>query len=275
MDAAVGAGKWDLGVGLAIALIAFTLGLLAVEVWGWLSLPGLGLSLGALFIAVSFLGRRRAGFRDELISVTAHELRGPVSALSLRLETARRAARALDSAEADELVAKLHASARQVHRLQRLIDGMQDVSRFAQRRLELQLAEVDLAQIALECSGDEELVAAGCPVSCAVSEPIVGCWDRRRLARIITHLLMTASKYCRDAPLELAATADDDVALISITASGIAYTVEPKNSIRANFNLFVARELVAAHDGSTEIRTDGPRTTFTVRLPRGKDCWEA
>jgi signal transduction histidine kinase len=134
--------------------------------------------------------------RDEFLSVASHELRTPMTGLTLALQVLREADRSvhLESAAMHRFVELALA---QGQRLNRLIDELLEVSRIQMNKLWLDRAEVDLVAIVTDVVQHFELnlAQAGCQVSIHSAGPVVGSWDRSRLDQVVTNLLSNAIKF--------------------------------------------------------------------------------
>jgi signal transduction histidine kinase len=115
-----------------------------------------------------------------------------------------------------------------------------------------------------------------------------GVWDALRLRQVLANLVVNAFKY-GDAkqPIEIALTsAENSVSLVvsnrglPIPADLMAHLFEPlrqgMNSRKTSpddgslgLGLYIAKEIVLAHGGEIDVRSDDVLTTFTVVLPRG------
>ena len=108
--------------------------------------------------------------RDEFLSAASHELRTPITTLSLQTDgllnipgpSANGGRRAND----ERMVRRLNAIRRQVVRLNQLVDQLLDVSRLIEGRLELRPEEVDLQALVIEAIDlmRESASQAGSPV---------------------------------------------------------------------------------------------------------------
>ena len=94
--------------------------------------------------------REAVHLRDDFLSVASHELRTPLTALKLEVSNLLRLARLDAGSERARLIAKVEKIDAQTARLRGLIDDLLDVSSLAAGQLELQIAPVDLAEVAGE-----------------------------------------------------------------------------------------------------------------------------
>jgi signal transduction histidine kinase/CheY-like chemotaxis protein len=223
--------------------------------------------------------------RDEFLSVASHELRTPITALQLRLQSMRRRG----GFEGDERLAKtLEIADRQVRRLDRLVTSLLDVSRITTGRIRLEPEAVDLGQLA---SGTverlaEEAVAAGTPVTFRVEGDTTGRLDRLSIERVLSNLLSNAFKYGAGRPVALSIDGDDESLRLVVEDRGIGIAPEDQDRVFARFEravssrhfgglglgLYITRKLVEAHGGTIELESHpGAGSRFTVRLPRRAD----
>ena len=175
--------------------------------------------------------------------------------------------------------------ARQARRLSALIDGMLDVSRLTGGRLELELAELDLAallrELALRFAADA--AAAGCTLTVRAESPLRGVWDPARLDQIVTNLIANALKYGAGSPIEIEAHGGEDRIWLTVRDHGIGIALADQQRIFQRFEraaserhygglglgLWIASELTKGLGG--EIAVDsapGAGAAFTVVLPR-------
>jgi signal transduction histidine kinase len=194
----------------------------------------------------------------ELYSATAHELKGPLTTLTLRLQSVRRAA--ATSAGLDD---GLEACEKQVRRLDRLIESMLSIGRIARGCLELEASSFDLAELVRDRARALERVRAD------INGPIEGVWDRRQVEHIVDAALASALRYAaRDAVVSV--RAHDSGGEVSVGVSLNATIVEIDMSPRGDFQLFVAQRLSEALGGSVDVRSSGVELVLTITLPRSE-----
>jgi predicted ATPase/signal transduction histidine kinase len=210
--------------------------------------------------------------RDEFLSVASHELRTPMTSLTLALQTLVKATpggKPLDPQVAGKL---LDLAIRQSGRMNRLIGDLLDVSRIETWQLALALAEVELTALVREVVArfQPDLARAGSSVSIAAEGPVVGRWDRSRLEQVVSNILSNAAKFGAGAPIEIAVGRADDVARVTITDHGIGIDparlpriferfergVSAQNYGGLGLGLYIARRIVEGHCGS--IRVSSP-----------------
>src|SRR5262249_44403053 len=135
--------------------------------------------------------------RDEFIAVVGHELRTPLSALMLHLDSLERTARPDDSApRLRQRLAKAVASGQ---RLDLLIGRMRDVSRITSGRLLLEAEPTRLDEMVSEVIdrfADQAVFVR------RLDAAVEGTWDRLRLEQVVTNLVSNAIKYGKGRPIQ-------------------------------------------------------------------------
>ncbi|MBI2395624.1 MAG: PAS domain S-box protein [Deltaproteobacteria bacterium] len=225
--------------------------------------------------------------RDEFLSIAAHELRTPVTALQLQTQSIMRQARVRDSLP-PPVATRLDLVLRQGERLEKLINQLLDVSRIATHRLELETEDIDLVALVREVVTRYEPQArsAGCALSLDAPAELRGCWDRSRLEQVVTNLLSNATKYGRGRPVEVSVreeAGDREVAVLTVRDHGIGISLEDQTRIFERFEratygrdyaglglgLYIARQIVEASGGRIEVQSEtGQGSAFRVVLPR-------
>ncbi|MGZ3461355.1 MAG: sensor histidine kinase, partial [Archangium sp.] len=224
---------------------------------------------------------REAQAALELIGVAAHDLGNPLNALQLMLGRLRRS----PPADADKLREALTVAVRHTQRLGRLLHNLLDLSRLSSGRLELELGEVDLAELAREAveRHADQAEEVGSRLVLEVEPGVVGRWDRLRLERVLTNLLSNAFKYGQGKPIELRVERTDGHGRLVVRDHGPGIPPEQQRRIFERFQkapargekregfglgLYIVRQLVDAHGGTVRVESrEGEGATFTVELP--------
>lgn len=220
--------------------------------------------------------------RDLFLSVASHELRGPITTLQLRLQTALRAVPADVSVEA--LWTTLQVADRQTQKLTELIASLLDLSRIAAGRLVLDREELDLRDVVRDvCQRLEpESTRVGSTVALHMSAPTLGRWDRLRMEQVVSNLLGNALRYAGGRPVEVEVEPLDHRARLRVRDHGPGIAAEARAHIFERFEratsetrsgglglgLYIVRQIVEAHGGTITVESEvGVGSTFTVELP--------
>ena len=236
--------------------------------------------LSELATRLSEVDRRK----DEFLATLAHELRNPLAPI-------KNAVQLMGLLKLDPEMNQLRQMmARQVEQLVRLIDDLLDVSRISRGKISLRNEVVDLsAVIAAAVEASATFIAESGQLLTVDSLDDVSIYvsgDPSRLTQVVSNLLNNSAKYsgagCR---IDLTATLEDQVAVISVRDNGIGIAPELLQSIFQMFaqvddtlergsaglgiGLTLVKTLVELHEGTVVAQSDGvgKGSVFTVRLP--------
>ena len=223
--------------------------------------------------------------RDDFLSIASHELRTPLTSLQLELQTLQRRLARSPPLPPDQLAHRLDNSVRQVGRLGALVSSLLDISRLTAGRIDLELAQVDLAEVAREVTARlrDDAARAGSALEFLAAEPAVGLWDRLRLEQIAVNLISNAIKYGGGRPIEVSVEHDGAQARLQVRDRGIGIAPEDQARIFDRFEravsgrhyggfglgLWIVRQMVHALQGGIWVASRlSEGSTFTVELPR-------
>jgi len=219
--------------------------------------------------------------RDEFLSIAAHELRTPLSALQLQLQGLLERPEGIDS----RIRAKLERACRSGDRMVTLVDALLDVSRITTGSFNLNPSRFDLAVAVKDVVERfrEHAVRAGSTVTVRAEPGLEGRWDRLRIEQVVTNLLTNALKYAAGTPVEIDLSGTEQDVIISVADEGPGIPESEKERIFLRFEraapmrnfgglglgLYVARQITEAHGGEISLASDRPRgAQFLIRLPR-------
>ena len=220
--------------------------------------------------------------RDEFLSVAAHEIRGPLTAIHLAAQTLRK--RTVGSESMTRLWAVIE---REDRRLSQFVDELLDLGKIREGRLSLQYEPVSLGEVVRDVARrlDADLMRSGSSLSVVAEEHVVGQWDRFRLEQVATNLLSNAVKFGLGKPIQIVTRSRAGRAFLTVTDQGIG--IEPEVVPRLfkpfergvsarhygglGLGLHIVKTIVEAMRGSVSVRsTPETGTVFTVELPVGE-----
>jgi signal transduction histidine kinase len=232
--------------------------------------------------------------KTQFLSMASHELRTPLTAVSGFMQIARRRVSRLSGAndipaswreEAQRADATLEMANRQSKKLARLIDELLDVSRLQQGRVEMRLAEIDLADVVREVAERMQILSKGNRIETKIvgTAPIVA--DRDRIEQVLENLVSNAIKYSpENGGVEISLQARGANAMVSVRDEGFGIAPGEVEKIFGLFyrspdpradhvgglglGLYISREIVSRHHGRLWAeRNAGAGTTFHLTLP--------
>jgi signal transduction histidine kinase len=230
---------------------------------------------------------RSVTLHDEFLSTLGHELRNPLAPIFMQaqylLAAVRKGeAKALTS---EWLVPQLEGFCRRLQRFLEMLNRIMDVSRMSAGQLNLELEEVDLAEIVREVSSnyERELVAARSELRLDLPPRLVGLWDRMRVEQIFTNLLSNAIRYGASKPIEVKLGGDAEQVELSVRDYGIGIPESHQSLIFERFEragktrssggfgigLWTVRQSCLAMGGQVTVKSrTGEGSEFIAALPR-------
>jgi len=222
--------------------------------------------------------------KDEFLATLSHELRTPLNAILGWVRLLAEGRLKDDAAKRAVLAIERNATAQS-----KIVDDILDVARGIAGNLALELAPLDLVEVAHRGVDAITPAAAAKHIDVTLVEqsrpvPITG--DGERLAQVVGNLLSNAVKFTPDGGRVTVAVGDSDGhAILSVTDTGIGIAAaflphvfdkfrQADGSFTRRYGglglgLAITRHLVELHGGSVDVRSEGKNkgATFVVRLP--------
>ena len=219
--------------------------------------------------------------RERLLGVVGHDLRAPLSAISMAANVMLKRG-ALEGSDV-KMAARI---ARNADRMAKMISQLLD---FTRARLgggiPIDPRPTDLAEVCGEILADSEIAHPDRKFSFARSGDTRGVWDRERLAQVLANLVGNAAKYGDpQAPIAIAIDEAGEAVRLRVHNSGepIPPDVLPtifdpfrrgdhhrERAESLGLGLYIVSEIVRAHAGTIDATSTAEEgTTFTVTLPR-------
>ncbi|HEX8825047.1 MAG TPA: PAS domain-containing sensor histidine kinase, partial [Archangium sp.] len=156
--------------------------------------------------------------RDEFLAIAAHELKTPLTALQLQLQSVKATVASFEP----KVATMIGRALRSTGRLGDLVETLLDVSRISTGRLTLHPERFELIATVKDLTERlrEAAAQAGCPLLVQDAGPIEGTWDRLRIEQVVTNLLSNAFKYAAGYPVEVSMGREGSEAILVITDRG-------------------------------------------------------
>ena len=248
--------------------------------------------------------------KEEFLSLAAHELKNPLTAIRGHAQILQRRVKRVHQAATEinsELLSGLKSIERQTQKIEHMINALMDVSRLDLNRLQLELKEIDLLQLVkrtieeympIAQNHELRLVVNGQPITVSEDEQettaqkslkIKG--DEERLEQVLVNLISNAVKYSPNSGPVIVSIRDTDEGTIEIAVEdrGIGIPLEERERLTERFfrarnaesvdakglglGLYLVDTLVAKHGGTLTIESEGipgKGSTFMVTLPYQK-----
>ncbi len=224
--------------------------------------------------------------KNKFIGAASHELKTPLTAISLYAEMLMSLSKKNADAESGKIAQELHVQAQE---LNALINDLLDIARLQEGRLPMQFEQVvlnDCIQKAVDT------VKGSCEHMLKVDakKRITAYADKRKVTQVIINLLVNAVKYSPNTKcIDITLSQQGPDAQICVRDYGIGIAPEEQEKIFQQFyrgegmnestypgmgiGLYFAKEVVAYHHGKIWVKsTKGKGATFCFALPRE---WEA
>lgn len=224
--------------------------------------------------------------RDEFLSIASHELKTPLTSLSLITQSMEKLIKKNDPDAYSKLRVDrfIEQNSKHINRITRLVDDMLDISRIRIGKLHIEKYPFDLCELIQEvCDRLSQLFShANVQLTIEKCESLNVNLDKFRIEQVITNLLSNAVKYGSGKPVTIKITKTGKTALISVHDEGPGIALENQRRIFRRFEraisanevsglglgLYIAAEIVDAHEGKIWVESDiGKGSTFFVELP--------
>jgi signal transduction histidine kinase len=222
--------------------------------------------------------------RDDFMSLVSHELRNPLNTLYLQSQLRQRLVARGEAPGFDAFRDMVARDGHQIRSMVRLLDDIMDVGRVRTGQLSMSLRPVDLAAIARRAVGsmEEQARSLGVPLTVEGAQELPISGDEFRLEQVLLNLMTNALRYGLGRPVGVVLDETAGHACVTVTDQGPGIAADEQQRIFEQFErgsnrqnapglglgLFISREIVHAHNGSLDLRSEvGQGASFTVRLP--------
>jgi signal transduction histidine kinase len=236
----------------------------------------------SLALAVFSFTRRIDTARNMFLGILGHDLRNPLSAITLTAKVANAALPRVD--DLPEQLAQIVQSAQAISTL---ITDLIDFTTSAMGRLAP--ARADLHLLCEEVLREMQAAHPGRSARLSVKGDLDGTWDPHRLRQLISNLVANAFQHgAPETPVQITADGSDpDTVVITVHNQGDPIPAEVLPTIfdpltrgpaaiqdrrtpgSIGLGLYIVREIATAHGGTADLTsTPTTGTTATIHLPR-------
>jgi PAS domain S-box-containing protein len=212
--------------------------------------------------------------RGIAIGMVAHDLRDPLSAILMQSRLMKQKGDPAWSEPSDRLVSC-------ATRMNRMIEQLTYFARGCAGELQLDVRAVDMVRVCRDVVSELTIAHPGRTIELSSSGDTKGQWDEDRLAQVVQNLLSNALKHGdARATVAISVAGSGNWVMLEVVNEGRpipeelrAHLFDPfrrgiQRSDGLGLGLYIAREIVLAHDGSIEAQSNHARTMFRVRLPK-------
>jgi PAS domain S-box-containing protein len=224
--------------------------------------------------------------RDEFLSIASHELKTPVTAMSLQTQLVQHRLKKEKNLDLESLNVFVDVSSRNIEKMTRLIDEMLDVSRISHGQFRFNFKKGNLTELVQETVDKflPQLNAHGFSVELNLAPQVFITCDQLRIEQVLSNLFSNAVKYATTGKLiiTLAEHSEKDI-LFSIKDFGPGLSQEGQKKIFQRFEraeasqmqlglglgLYICQQIVEGHGGEIWVESkEGQGANFKVRLPK-------
>ncbi|GAC1615044.1 MAG: hypothetical protein NVS4B11_01360 [Ktedonobacteraceae bacterium] len=233
--------------------------------------------------------------KEDFLSLTAHELKNPLTAIRGQAQILQRRIKRAHQAETEtdhELLRGMKSIEHQTQKIEHMINALMDVSRLDLDRLQLELKEIDVLQLVKRTLEDYAPIAQNHELRLFVDEqpvsfsedddaettlqkPLKIKGDAERLEQVLVNLMSNAVKYSPNSgPVTVSLRNTDEGTIeIAVADRGIGIPLEEQERLTERFfraqnaqsvdakglglGLYLVNTLIAKHGGSLTINSEG------------------
>lgn len=250
----------------------------------------IGLTITAFFVLYRNLKaqRRLTDIKNEFISNITHELKTPISTVSVAIE-AIKSFGALQQPERTKEY--LDIAGNELNRLSLLVDKVLKLSMFEKQQIELRYESFDIKQLSMEviASMGLQFEKAGAKVNFNASgDNFIISADHLHITSVLYNLLDNALKYSYEQPqIDVGVDCNEKECTLSVKDNGIGVSAEYQQKIFEKFfripsgnkhnvkgyglGLSYVSHIVKQHQGTITLQSEpGKGSEFIVKLPVSK-----
>jgi signal transduction histidine kinase len=227
--------------------------------------------------------------REEFLSIASHELKTPITSLSLQLEMTRKGINLEENViPAPEKMAKMLDNSRlQVTRLIHLVEDLLDATRIQTGKFSFNFEEINFSDLVTEMNSrfTEQFSRLESTVKMDIEPNVIGFFDHARLEQVIDNLLSNALKYAPASLVRISLKKTEEQVQLVIADHGPGIPLENQARVFERFEratshrnvsglglgLFIVKEIIEGHGGTIRLESEPNQgTRFLIDLPLRK-----
>ena len=226
--------------------------------------------------------------RDEFLSIASHELKTPLTSLTIQAQQHLRFISKNDprAYEKERIDRNAEQTNRLTARLNRLVDDMLDISRIRTGKLSMNQESSDLAPLIKSVVDKLEGQFAEANVTKPVinlNQKVIGFFDPFRIEQVVTNLIQNALRYGSGKPIEIILMDKGSMIQFIVKDYGIGIAPDSHERIFNRFEravsandvsgfglgLFISKQIVIGHGGRIWVESElNQGSSFIVELPK-------
>ena len=230
--------------------------------------------------------QKAVAIREEFLSVASHELKTPLTALTLQIQLINRLVKQdrLKDLSLEKCSVLTRLSEQNLLRFSKLIDDLLDVTRISRGHLTIEKEEINLTELVKEVIDrfQMELQSSGSTIEFKYDADVNGYWERLRIDQVITNLLSNAIKFGEGKKILISLHVTNDIARLTVQDFGLGISKENQKRIFEQFEravssksfgglglgLYIVKQIVEGHAGRITVDSEpGKGSKFIVELP--------
>ncbi|MBC7417245.1 MAG: PAS domain-containing protein, partial [Pedobacter sp.] len=220
--------------------------------------------------------------RNDFISMVSHELKTPLTSLMAYIQMLQIV---LKTATDGRVLDMLKRSRNQVTKMNKMITGFLDVSRFDGGKLYLQASDFSLKQLITDIIDDVVLTSSTHNIIFEANDDIIVSADRDKIGQVVQNLLSNAIKYSPHGKnIDIFYRITAKMVTVSLRDYGIGVKAEDLDKLFERFyriqnnqtntiagfgiGLYLCSEIIKQHKGKIWIESDGENgSIFNFSIP--------
>lgn len=219
--------------------------------------------------------------KDEIISIASHEIKTPLTSISLIAQLLQRAAKQRGDDVSFEYLSKMNT---QLTNMTNLIHDFMDVTRIGKGKLELRKEEVDMNALIEQAVETMQKLAKKRKIIVNAKPHLFVLGDKQRLSQIFTNIISNAIKYSPDgSSIVIRAKKEKQFICIEVEDEGVGISkIEQKQIFKSFYRaknangsaqglgvgLYIVKQIIEKHKGKISVQgKKGKGTIFKMYLP--------